>query len=63
MHLPVALPTATPLTAGLPIRRSRSTEDTPLAALWAGIRTLRYADGPDEVHIAQYVDGRGAASH
>lgn len=25
------------------------TEDTPLAALWAGVRTLRYADGPDEV--------------
>lgn len=23
------------------------TEDTPLAALWAGIRTLRFADGPD----------------
>ena len=28
-------------------------QDTPLAALWAGIRTLRYADGPDEVHIQQ----------
>ena len=24
--------------------------DTPLAALWAGMRTLRLADGPDEVH-------------
>jgi acyl-CoA dehydrogenase len=24
--------------------------DTPLAALWAGCRTLRLADGPDEVH-------------
>ena len=30
-----------------------TTEDTPLAALWAGMRTLRFADGPDEVHIAQ----------
>jgi len=26
---------------------------TPLAALWSGVRTLRYADGPDEVHIQQ----------
>lgn len=26
---------------------SSSTEDTPLASLWAGVRTLRYADGPD----------------
>ena len=25
-------------------------QDTPLAAAWAGIRTLRLADGPDEVH-------------
>ncbi|MEO8827282.1 acyl-CoA dehydrogenase family protein [Lapillicoccus sp.] len=25
-------------------------EDFPLAAAWAGIRTLRLADGPDEVH-------------
>jgi acyl-CoA dehydrogenase len=25
-------------------------QDTPLAALWAGVRTLRFADGPDEVH-------------
>jgi acyl-CoA dehydrogenase len=25
-------------------------QDTPLAALYAGIRTLRIADGPDEVH-------------
>ncbi|ELU41552.1 acyl-CoA dehydrogenase [Rhizoctonia solani AG-1 IA] len=24
-------------------------QDTPLAKLWAGLRTLRYADGPDEV--------------
>ena len=26
-------------------------DDTPLAALYAGIRTLRIADGPDEVHL------------
>ena len=25
-------------------------QDTPLASSWAGIRTLRLADGPDEVH-------------
>ncbi len=25
--------------------------DTPLARLWAGARTLRIADGPDEVHL------------
>ena len=25
-------------------------DDTPLAMLWAGTRTLRLADGPDEVH-------------
>jgi acyl-CoA dehydrogenase len=26
-------------------------QDTPLAALYAGVRTLRLADGPDEVHV------------
>ncbi len=26
-------------------------QDTPLAALYAGLRTLRIADGPDEVHL------------
>jgi acyl-CoA dehydrogenase len=26
-------------------------DDTPLAALWAATRTLRIADGPDEVHL------------
>ena len=25
--------------------------DTPLAEGWAGLRTLRLADGPDEVHL------------
>lgn len=28
-------------------------QDTPLAKFYAGGRTLRFADGPDEVHIAQ----------
>ncbi len=27
------------------------TQDVPLAQLWAGMRTLRLADGPDEVHL------------
>lgn len=27
-------------------------DDTPLAEMWAGLRTLRLADGPDEVHLA-----------
>ncbi|KAJ2788424.1 hypothetical protein H4R21_007007, partial [Coemansia helicoidea] len=27
--------------------------DTPLAEFWAGLRTLRIADGPDEVHTRQ----------
>jgi len=28
-------------------------QDTPLAAMWAGLRTLCFADGPDEVHRMQ----------
>ncbi|OJJ48865.1 hypothetical protein ASPZODRAFT_60310 [Penicilliopsis zonata CBS 506.65] len=28
-------------------------QDTPLAYLWAQVRTLRIADGPDEVHLQQ----------
>jgi acyl-CoA dehydrogenase len=28
-------------------------QDTPLAKMWAGLRTLRFADGPDEVHLQQ----------
>ncbi len=32
-------------------------QDTPLAAMWAGLRTLRFADGPDAVH--RMVVGRG----
>lgn len=28
-------------------------QHTPLAAMWSNIRTLRYADGPDEVHVQQ----------
>lgn len=28
-------------------------QDTPLASMWAQIRTLRFADGPDEVHLNQ----------
>ena len=26
-------------------------DDTPLAEMWAQVRTLRLADGPDEVHL------------
>ena len=26
-------------------------DDAPLAEMWAGLRTLQLADGPDEVHL------------
>ncbi len=43
-------------------------DDTPLAAMWASLRTLRIADGPDEVHVrsvarhelAPYLERSGA---
>jgi acyl-CoA dehydrogenase len=28
-------------------------QDTPLASMWAHLRTLRIADGPDEAHLQQ----------
>ncbi|KAF2691666.1 acyl-CoA dehydrogenase NM domain-like protein [Lentithecium fluviatile CBS 122367] len=28
-------------------------QDTPLAYMWAMVRTIRFADGPDEVHLEQ----------
>lgn len=28
-------------------------QDTPLAGIWAGLRTMRIVDGPDEVHLQQ----------
>ncbi len=52
-----AIKIAAPETAGWIIDRAIQahgaaglSQDTPLAALWAGARTIRLADGPDEVH-------------
>ncbi len=45
-------------------RRRRRLDDFPLAAVYAGARTLRLADGPDEVHrnaIAKLELGKHAA--
>ena len=28
-------------------------QDTPLASMWAQVRTLKIADGPDEIHLQQ----------
>jgi acyl-CoA dehydrogenase len=36
-------------------------QDTPLASMWAHMRTLRIADGPDEVHLRQM--GRNENKH
>ena len=36
-------------------------QDFPLAAMYAGLRTLRWADGPDEVHLQQ--QGQAEVSH
>ena len=41
-----------PLLATL-ILTGEASDDVPLAAMYAGIRTLRLADGPDEVHRRQ----------
>ena len=35
-------------------------DDTPLAGLWAGMRTLRIADGPDAVHLRSVARGEMA---
>ena len=37
-------------------------QDTTLARLWAAVRTLRLADGPDAVHIASIAKMELAAS-
>jgi acyl-CoA dehydrogenase len=45
-------------------------QDTPLAAMWSGQRTLRLADGPDAVHrmvvgrheLKQYVASAGEST-
>ena len=53
-----AIKIAAPRTVGTIVDRAMhgrtappgSARDTPLAALWAAARTIRLADGPDEVH-------------
>ena len=44
-------------------RRRPSATTSPLAAMYAGARTLRFADGPDEVHRNQIAQVRTGAIH
>lgn len=38
-------------------------QDTPLANMWAQVRTLRIADGPDEVHLQQMGRNENKRAH
>ncbi len=68
-----AIKIATPATVGWILDKAIQahgagglSQDFPLAAAWAGIRTLRLADGPDEVHknaLARTELKRQAARH